>query len=108
MANKLALVGGPKAVPDTAHKPWPHITEEDRQAVLRVLQPGGMSGDVRPEIEALEILTGVRAMQVAAGGVGGAEGSIWLLLEGAPEQIQETEELLDGIYGEPPWVRWDP
>ena len=54
MENKLALMGGPKVVPDTAHKPWPHITDEDRQAVLRVLEPGGMSSDVRPEVEALE------------------------------------------------------
>ena len=64
-------------------------------------------GTIVTEIEALEILTGVRAMQVAAGGVGGAEGSISLLLEGTAEQIERTEELLDGIYGEPPWVPWE-
>ena len=54
MSEKLALIGGSKAVPDSAHMPWPHITEEDRQAVLRALQPGGMSSELCPEIKALE------------------------------------------------------
>ena len=54
MADKLAIEGGSKAIPDSVHKPWPNITEDDRQAVLRVLQPGGMRSDYRPEIAALE------------------------------------------------------
>ena len=54
MAEKLAIEGGPKAIPDAVHKPWPHITEEDREAVLKVLQPGGMRSDYRPEVAALE------------------------------------------------------
>jgi dTDP-4-amino-4,6-dideoxygalactose transaminase len=86
MPEQLAILGGPKAIPDAVQKPWPHITEEDRQAVLRVLQPGGMRSDVRPEIEALEAewaeYVGVEHciatnsgtsslhMSVAAGGIG--------------------------------------
>ena len=54
MTDKLAIEGGPKAIPDSVHKPWPHITEDDRQAVLRVLQPGGMRSDYRPQVAALE------------------------------------------------------
>ena len=45
MAEKLALLGGPKAVtidsPDTFR--WPIITEEDEQAVLAALRAGNMS-----------------------------------------------------------------
>ncbi|MDO8670672.1 MAG: hypothetical protein Q7O66_04490 [Dehalococcoidia bacterium] len=39
-------------------------------------------GEVVTEIKAFEILGGVRATQIAAGGLGGAEGAITLILEG--------------------------
>jgi len=35
--SKLAINGGPKVVPDGLIKPWPHITDEDRQAVMDAL-----------------------------------------------------------------------
>ncbi|MBI2301809.1 MAG: DegT/DnrJ/EryC1/StrS family aminotransferase, partial [Armatimonadetes bacterium] len=34
---KLALLGGPRAVPDGLARPWPHITDADRAAVAEVL-----------------------------------------------------------------------
>jgi 6-phosphogluconate dehydrogenase (decarboxylating) len=46
-------------------------------------------------------LTGVKAEMVAAGGVSGAEGGIWLNIEGLPEQIQESEKILHEISAEP-------
>lgn len=52
--SKLALFGGPKAVPTTKDKlfAWPIITKEDEKAVLEVLRRGGMSGtDVTVEFE---------------------------------------------------------
>ena len=54
MAEKLAIEDGSKAVPDSVHKPWPQITEDDRQAVLRVLRPGGIRSGYGLEIAALE------------------------------------------------------
>ena len=35
--TKLALQGGPRAVPEGLAKPWPHITDADRAAVAEVL-----------------------------------------------------------------------
>jgi hypothetical protein len=61
-------------------------------------------GDVVTEIDALKILTGVRAEMVAAGGVSGAEGGVWLNLEGSPEQLQESEKILHSISSEPPFT----
>jgi hypothetical protein len=58
-------------------------------------------GEVVTEIEALRLLTGVKAEMVAAGGVSGAEGGIWLNIEGLPEQIQESEKILHAISAEP-------
>ncbi|HOZ47982.1 MAG TPA: DegT/DnrJ/EryC1/StrS family aminotransferase [Candidatus Hydrogenedentes bacterium] len=46
MGEKLALLGGPKAVTRDAGEAtrWPIITEEDEAAVLEVLRSGDMSG----------------------------------------------------------------
>jgi hypothetical protein len=61
-------------------------------------------GNIVTEIEALTILTGVKAMQMASGGVGGAEGGVRLLLEGAKEVLDDTLKFLDeNIFGEPPF-----
>jgi len=42
LADKLAIDGGPRVVPEGIIKPWPWITDEERQAVLDVISdPGG-------------------------------------------------------------------
>nr|AGS49848.1 FIG01132028: hypothetical protein [uncultured bacterium esnapd17] len=55
--TKLALLGGPRAVPKRDdHTEWPVITTADEEAVLRVLRSGHLAatGDDEPEIGALE------------------------------------------------------
>jgi len=54
------------------------------------------------EIEALAMLTQVRAFHVASGGIGGDEGSVVLVVEGSQEQVEATFQLIKGIKGEPP------
>lgn len=61
-------------------------------------------GDIFTEIEALDVLTGVRAVHVGAGGIGGAEGAVWLALFGNEAQLTAAEELLASIRNEPPFV----
>ncbi|MDD5509196.1 MAG: hypothetical protein PHI12_00035 [Dehalococcoidales bacterium] len=73
-----------------------------RGSLLR-LEP--LTGTIVTEIEALEILTGVKAIQVSAGGIGGAEGSVRLLLKGKEGQVQEAEDLIEDIQGEPPFLK---
>lgn len=51
--ERLAILGGPKAVPAGVAKKWPFITEEDKQAVMRAMDHGINSADT-PEIAALE------------------------------------------------------
>jgi len=41
VGEKLAVLGGPKAVPDGTIKPWPPITDVDRQMVMASIE-GGM------------------------------------------------------------------
>jgi hypothetical protein len=59
-----------------------------------------MWGTIYTEIEALATLAGVKATHVGAGGVGGAEGAVWLALEGSDGQLAEAQQVLDGVYGE--------
>ena len=63
-----------------------------------------LTGEIVTEIEALKILTGISAFQVGAGGIGGAEGAVHLLLRGSKEQVKRSLELVKDIQGEPPFV----
>jgi len=60
-------------------------------------------GKIFTEIEAIYELTGAKAELVAGGGVGGAEGSIWLAVSGVEEQIQSAEKLIKSISSEKPF-----
>ena len=63
-----------------------------------------LTGEVVTEIEALKILTGVSAFQAGAGGIGGAEGGVKLILRGSKDQLDKALNIVEGIYGEPPFV----
>jgi hypothetical protein len=54
------------------------------------------------EIQALGLIAGVRGRLVAGGGIGGAEGSVVLLLEGYKENIDKAWEAVESVKGEPP------
>ncbi|MFH1008710.1 MAG: hypothetical protein V1800_14610 [Candidatus Latescibacterota bacterium] len=59
-----------------------------------------VTGMIITEIEALETLAEVEVIQIAAGGIDGAEGSVRLLVKGTPDQIAGAKRVLDGVYGE--------
>jgi hypothetical protein len=56
------------------------------------------------EIDALELLTGAAADLSAAGGVAGAEGSVWLAVGGTEDQVQKAEEIVHAVDAEPPFA----
>ena len=58
-------------------------------------------GVVFTEIDAIKLLTGAEAELIAAGGVCGAEGSIWLVVSGSVEQIGAAEKLHKAVADEP-------
>lgn len=60
-------------------------------------------GEVFTEIDAIRILTGACAYMFAAGGVNGAEGCIWLAVEGTGPQLDAAQTLIDSIANEPPF-----
>jgi len=63
-----------------------------------------LTGEVVTELEAINVLTGATAFQCSAGGIGGAEGSVWLVFRGTREQVTNALKLVQSIQGEPPYV----
>ena len=62
--------------------------------------PGGL---VFTELDAIALLTGADAELCAAGGVCGAEGSVWLAVSGSREQVDKADGLIRSIASEPPF-----
>lgn len=60
-----------------------------------------MTGIIVTEIEAVRLLTGATARQIAAGGIRGAEGSVRLLISGDETQMEAVRELLACLEQEP-------
>lgn len=60
-----------------------------------------VSGEIFTELDAIALLTGASVSLVASGGVGGAEGSIWLAVSGKPAQEKAAETLLQSVVNEP-------
>ncbi|MBW1804393.1 MAG: hypothetical protein JRJ85_27125 [Deltaproteobacteria bacterium] len=53
------------------------------------------------EVEALKILTGVDAVPVAGGGIGGCEGSRAYAVEGTAEEVEKAFAVYKQVYDEP-------
>lgn len=64
-----------------------------------------LNGDIFTEIEALKVLADVEAVQQAAGGIGGAQGSVRLVFRGEKDNVQKALDIIGSIQGEPPFVK---
>jgi len=60
-----------------------------------------MYGTVVTEVEALRHLADVDTIPIAAGGIGGAEGSVTLLVKGSDLNVQKAIDVVKKIMGEP-------
>jgi hypothetical protein len=67
------------------------------KAGFRLLPVPGL---VFTEIDAIRLITNAEAEMVAAGGVDGAEGAVWLALEGSDKDMKRAEELLRKVSAE--------
>jgi hypothetical protein len=80
----------------------------DAAAAVRALDTSPalwqIPGEVFTEIEAFEALAGVDALPVAAGGIGGAEGSTRFLLVGDEEPVAKAVAAVKEIQGEPAFI----
>ncbi len=60
-----------------------------------------LPGEIFTELDALALLSGCQVSLLAGGGVGGAEGGVWLGAKGSEEQLATACEVIDSIVGEP-------
>lgn len=58
-------------------------------------------GEIFTEIDAIKLLTGAEAELIAAGGIGGAEGSVWLAISGNEDHEEAARKLLEAVASEP-------
>ena len=102
--NVLIPVGLEKSIPGDLNE-VAEIVAEAREPEARVPAFWPVAGEIITEIEALDILTGLPAAVTGAGGIGGAEGAVRLLLYGDDEEIGTARKLIDKIQGEPPFIQ---
>jgi hypothetical protein len=62
------------------------------------------SGEIITELEAIRILAGAVAELTAAGGVCGAEGSVWITVRGTFEQEEKAKAIIDKVKNEPAFI----
>ena len=65
-----------------------------------LIMPVGL--ELFTEIEAIQLLSGADAYMISAGGIYGAEGSLWLGITGSPEEERVASLLIESVAGEPP------
>ncbi len=63
------------------------------------------SGTIITEIEAIELLAGVKAFHAASGGLAGAEGAVWLIVRGSNACVDKALDIVSDIHGEPPFPK---
>lgn len=62
-------------------------------------------GRIFTEIEALRVLADVEAIPAAAGGIGGAEGAVWLAIFGTTGQLDKAQQAVNSVRGEPAFTQ---
>lgn len=100
-AHLVLPVGLEKLIPDVieASNASGNQTFQRRIGMAVGLMPVSY-GQVITELIALNYLTGVKATCIAAGGIGGSEGSVVIAAEGENEQIDSAMELIGSIKSE--------
>jgi hypothetical protein len=97
----------PYSLPDLVKKLGDGKVVASKQMGLPLQRIFLLPGKVITEIEALRILASVDAMPIASGGIGGAEGSTAILIEGTQEAVNKAWEIANKVKGEPP-IKADP
>jgi hypothetical protein len=62
--------------------------------------------EIVTELEAIELLTGAVAVQIAAGGTMGAEGAVWLTAFGEVDEVDAVRALIEEVHGEPEMLEY--
>ena len=105
IARRITLmipVGLEKCVPLSIRQMAMQINGAGKQGKGPTLWP--VQGEIVTELEAVRLLSGALAMPMAAGGINGGEGGLWISVSGTEGQLDKAEEVFNDIIGEPPFV----
>jgi hypothetical protein len=64
-----------------------------------------LPGELFTEIEAIKTFADVEVYQIGSGGIGGAEGGIFLSLIGTKEEVSKALDIIKSVQGEPPFLK---
>ena len=85
------------------------VEEDVAQLAALLNEPGAsgprmlpLPGEVFTELDAIGALSGASSRLVAAGGVCGAEGAVWIAVSGTDQQVADAEALIHSVANEPP------
>lgn len=92
-------VGLEKRVSGDIHAIANHLNAQGAHGLRMMPVPG----EIVTELDAWRQLTGARAELIAAGGVCGAEGAVWIALSGTEEQEKTARVMLKRIRKERPF-----
>lgn len=96
-ARLLVPVGLEKRVPGSLLELTQRMASPDSKGVRLCPLPG----PAFTELDAITLLTGASASMIGAGGVGGAEGGVWLSIEDSVENLEHVDRLIRDIIAEP-------
>jgi hypothetical protein len=100
--NVILAVGLEKLIPGTIQQAA-KATARNEEFDYAMGMPCGLfpvkGGKTVTEIQAVEILSGAKAIPIAAGGIGGGEGSVVLAIEGTKEQVTRAIEFVEQSKG---------
>jgi hypothetical protein len=84
------------------------VAENLDELAAKMNEPGAQGarllpvpGEIFTELDAIALLTGAKTQLVAAGGVCGAEGSVWLAISGKSAEENAAVTLLKSVADEP-------
>jgi hypothetical protein len=66
-----------------------------------------LNGKIVTEIEAIKTFADVEAFDGASGGIGGAEGSSWLVVRGERAEVEKALKAIESVQGEKPFADAD-
>lgn len=100
-ATLLIPVGLEKSIPGDLYGLSQALNQTGASGNGPTLWP--VEGEIFTELEALEVLSGVHAHPIAAGGILGAEGAVRIAVWGTSEQIDKADKVIDSVRGEAPF-----
>jgi len=64
-----------------------------------------LNGEIVTELEAIKVFGDVSVFQMAAGGIGGAEGCVRLVIRGERGEVAKVLKVIESVHGEPAFVK---